>query len=235
MYPTFQSPFGDRGFRHWMHMSRHDGPGGPDRDGRHDHDRHDHDRGGPRRFGPPLPPPGPGPRGFGRGGRGPFGRGRRVGRGDVRAAILSLLGEAPMHGYQIMQELAERSGGAWRPSPGSVYPTLQALEDEELITAGAEGGKRTFTLTAAGRAVLDANPDYSNWVQTLGGTDDGIAELRDLLFQVGAAAHQVMHAGSARQIAAAKALLTETRRQLYQLLAEDDTPPPPEPAPRKLG
>ena len=166
-----------------------------------------------------------------------------MGRGDVRAAILSLLGEAPMHGYQIMQELAARSGGAWRPSPGSVYPTLQALEDEELISAAATEGKRTFTLTEAGRAVLDANPDYSDWVHTLDGGDGGASDVRDLMFQVGAATHQVLHAGTARQIGAAKALLTETRRKLDQLLADDDpapttptTPPPsPEGPARKLG
>src|ERR1700731_1843201 len=78
---------------------------------------------------------------------------RRAGRGDIRAAILALLAEQPMHGYQIIQELTERSGGAWRPSPGSVYPTLQQLEDEGLVRAvQTEAGRRVHELTEAGRA-----------------------------------------------------------------------------------
>jgi len=102
---------------------------------RHGHD-HDHGHRGRPPFGPGF-----GPFGFG----GPFfGRGPKVGRGDVRAAILVLLAEEPMHGYQVIQELAERSGGVWRPSPGSIYPTLQLLEDEGLIRGTEEDGKRRF-------------------------------------------------------------------------------------------
>ena len=127
-----------------------------------------------------------------------------------------------MHGYQIMQELNERSGGAWKPSPGSVYPTLQALEDEELIVAEAQSGKRTFTLTDAGREVLTAHPEYRGWLETLNEGDNGLLELGDLVRQVAAATRQVMHAGSPRQIAAAKGLLADVRRRLYQVLAEDD-------------
>ena len=86
-------------------------------------------------------------RGFG----GPmFGRGPKVGRGDVRAAIIALLAEEPMHGYQIITELTERSGGVWRPSPGSVYPTLQVMEDQGLVTADKSEGRRVFSLTAEG-------------------------------------------------------------------------------------
>ncbi len=95
--------------------------------------------------------------GFGRhGGFGPgfgpamFGRGPKRGRGDVRAAIIALLAEEPMHGYQIITEIAERSGGVWHPSPGSVYPTLQALEDQGLVTADQAAGRRVFSLTDEG-------------------------------------------------------------------------------------
>ncbi|MGH7606842.1 MAG: PadR family transcriptional regulator, partial [Gemmatimonadales bacterium] len=87
-------------------------PGGPGHRGR----RHGRGRFGPG-FGPGFPPHGPSP--FG--GR----RGRRTNRGDVRTAVLALVAEQPRHGYEIIQEIAERSAGAWRPSPGSVYPTLQ--------------------------------------------------------------------------------------------------------------
>ncbi|WP_243274776.1 PadR family transcriptional regulator, partial [Streptomyces albus] len=124
------------------------GPLGPHGPGR----GHGHPFGGGRGragfgpFGPPFGGPfGAGPFG-GRGRGGPRGRARR---GDVRASILALLKERPMHGYEMIQEIAERSGGAWKPSPGSVYPTLQLLEDEGLIASESEGGKKHFSLTEA--------------------------------------------------------------------------------------
>ncbi|HJG43178.1 PadR family transcriptional regulator [Corynebacterium phoceense] len=104
--------------------------------------------------------PGPGPNagfgpGFGRG-RG-FGRGGRAGRGDLRTAILLLLGEEPMHGYQLMNAIGERTNGNWTPSPGAVYPTLSMLEDEELIAIAQESGRKLATITEAGRALLTAH------------------------------------------------------------------------------
>ena len=86
-------------------------------------------------------------------------RGPKVRRGDVRAAILDMLREQPMNGYQLISQIAERSGGAWKPSPGSVYPTIQQLEDEGLVEADDERGRRTLRLTDEGRAYVDANPD----------------------------------------------------------------------------
>src|SRR3954454_4068329 len=82
--------------------------------------------------------------------------GSRVGRGDVRAAVLALLAEQPMHGYQIIHEIEERSGGSWKPSPGSVYPTLQLLADEGLIRAEESNGRKTFSLTEEGRAEAES-------------------------------------------------------------------------------
>ena len=98
-------------------------------------------------FGPPFGVADPSEADAGRGG----GRGRAR-RGDVRASILALLKDRPMHGYEMIQEIGERSGGAWKPSPGSVYPTLQLLEDEGLIISASEGGKKLFTLTDPGRS-----------------------------------------------------------------------------------
>jgi DNA-binding PadR family transcriptional regulator len=160
--------------------------------------------------------------GFGRGDAPFFARGR-AGRGDIRAAILALLVEQPMHGYQIMRELSDRSGGAWRISPGSVYPTLSQLEDEELVRAEQQGGKRVFSLTEAGKAEAEGAPS-APWQDV--GTDvpPAFVELRDLMQQVRAATRQVVHAGSEKQVANAAELLRETRRKLYQLLAEDDRP-----------
>ena len=103
-------------------------------------------------FGGPGGPGGYGPGGYGTGGYGGHGRGRMTRRGDVRAAILALLAEKPMHGYQVISELDARTEGRWRPSAGSIYPTLQLLEDEGLVTGEESGGKRRFSLTDAGRA-----------------------------------------------------------------------------------
>jgi DNA-binding PadR family transcriptional regulator len=164
-------------------------------------------------------------RGHGRRRGRPFGPGeafgRRAGRGDIRAAILALLAEEPMHGYQIIQELAERTGGVWRPSPGSVYPTLQQLEDEELVRETAsESGKRVYELTDAGRGQASAAP--APWTAVAGESEQELVALRDLVHQVLAATRQVAHAGSAAQIEAAQTVLRDTRRALYRLLAEED-------------
>jgi DNA-binding PadR family transcriptional regulator len=168
---------------------------------------------------------------FGRGGFGPgdafFGRGRRAGRGDIRAAILALLAEESMHGYQIIRELSERTGGAWNPSPGSVYPTLQQLEDEELVTERkSDTGRRVYELTEAGRERAAALPAPPPWEQVAAGAHDEHADLRSLVFQVMGAVRQVAAAGTAAQIEAAETVLRDTRRHLYQILAEDAETPP---------
>jgi DNA-binding PadR family transcriptional regulator len=161
-----------------------------------------------------------GPSGFG----GPFfGPGRRAGRGDIRAAILALLAEEPMHGYQVIQVISERSGGNWTPSPGSVYPTLQQLEDEGLIEpAASESGRRVFALTDAGRAASTADDAPAPW-EAVGEADHDLVELRDLVHQVLAATRQVAQAGTAAQVKGAQDVLRTARKGIYRLLAEDDT------------
>ena len=168
---------------------------------------------------PPLPPMPPGPWGSGRRGRG------RRGRGDVRAAILALLAERPMHGYEMIQELESRTGGVWRPSPGSVYPTLQLLEDEGLI-AGEEGeGRRRFTLTDAGRAEAERLGE-APWEQVTAGVAPAAWSLRDAIAQTAQAAWSVGAAGTESQQARALEILNEARRRLYTILAEGDQPEP---------
>jgi DNA-binding PadR family transcriptional regulator len=166
----------------------------------------------------------PGPPGFRARG---FRRGRRIRRGDVRAAILLLVEEEPRNGYQIMQELETRSGGVWRPSPGSVYPALQLLADEGLLRSEARDGGNVFELTEAGKKHVDENRERlgSPWQQAGEGVPEGVRELGGLLAQVGIAVRQVMHAGNDAQIAAASKLLTETRRSLYRVLADDEASP----------
>lgn len=156
-----------------------------------------------------------------------FGRGARRGRGDVRAAILALLAEAPMNGYQIITELTERTGGLWRPSPGSVYPTLQALEDQGLVIAGTSEGRRIFNLTDEGRSAAVALGDGPRpWETAARGADRSLLDLRGLVFEVGAAVMQVGRAGSDRQIATVGEILGDTRRRIYLVLADGSTDEP---------
>jgi DNA-binding PadR family transcriptional regulator len=168
-------------------------------------------------FGPGFGPGGP--RGFpGRGGR----RGRRTARGDVRSAVLALVAEQPRHGYEIIQEIGERTGGVWRPSPGSIYPTVSQLEDEGLVRTEKSDGRRVVHLTEEGtryveehRAELDAV-----WSAVDRDVDDDAAALWEQLAQLHAATHQVMSAGTPEQIIAASAALAEARKTIYRLLAE---------------
>jgi len=177
-----------------------------------------HGRGRGRRdflFSFPVPGPGGFPGQF-------FGRGPRVGRGDVRAGILVLLAEGPKHGYQVMQELTERSGGMWRPSPGSIYPTLQLLEDEGLVTSEEIEGRRVFKLTDEGRAEVEKRGEGARAPWEVADDSGPLADMREIGFGVMAALMQVAHAGTERQVARAREILTETRKSLYRLLAEDE-------------
>ena len=173
-------------------------------------------------FGPGRPPMPPGP--WGHRGRG---RGRR-GRGDVRAAILALLAERPMHGYEMIQELEARTGGVWRPSPGSVYPTLQLLEDEGLIAGEEAEGRRRFTLTDAGRAEAERQGQgQAPWEQVTAGVAPAAWNLRDAIAQTAQAAWSVGAAGTEAQQTRALEILNEARRRLYAILAEADQPDGP--------
>jgi DNA-binding PadR family transcriptional regulator len=140
-----------------------------------------------------------------------------------------------MHGYQIIQELVERSDGRWNPSPGSIYPTLQQLQDEGLVRSEENEGRRVFHLTDAGIAVVQAAASGRGapWEDVGGGPDDDLLHLRDVAMQVGAAVLQVGHAGTPAQVARATQMLADLRRSLYRLLADDeaqsDVPPPTEP------
>jgi DNA-binding PadR family transcriptional regulator len=173
-------------------------------------------------------------RGRGRGrrfGAGPFGfpefgghRGPRARRGDVRAALLTLLAEEPRNGYQLMQEIEQRSDGLWRPSPGSVYPALQLLQDEGLVSSSEDAGRRLFDLTAEGRAYVEARADElaAPWDAVKGGVDEGRSQLMSIMRQAAMAAGQILHAGSDAQVEEAKSVLADTRRSLYRILAEDE-------------
>jgi DNA-binding PadR family transcriptional regulator len=199
------------GLRRALLMARHRGGG-----------RGDFVFGGPPfGFGGPFGVGGP----FGGPHRGPFGRGGRARRGDIRLAILLLLAEEPRNGYTIMREIEERSGGVWRPSPGSVYPALSQLEDEELIRSSEQDGRRVFDLTEAGRAQLAERPHDAPAPWDAVGRDvpEGAIELFGRLRQVGAATMQVASAGDAAASERAAQVLDEARRSLYRILADDES------------
>jgi DNA-binding PadR family transcriptional regulator len=169
---------------------------------------------GPGGFGPGF---GPGPRGGRRGGHGRRGR-----RGDVRAAILVLLAERPMHGYEIIQEVAERSQDLWKPSPGSVYPTLQLLVDEGLIVGSeTEGSKKLFELTDVGREAAEkvATPP---WDEIADGVDPAHLNLRAAVGQLFGAVAQSAHAASSEQQQRILEIVNNARREIYTILGEDN-------------
>jgi DNA-binding PadR family transcriptional regulator len=146
-------------------------------------------------------------------------RGRR--RINVRATVLALLTERPMHGYEMIQELDSRTGGIWRPSPGSIYPTLQLLEDEGLIVAEESGGRKRFTLTEAGQAEAQEAAASPPWNEFGDETVSQAQDFRDAAFGIMDALRQVGFNGTDEQRERALAVLTETRRKLYAILAED--------------
>ncbi|MHA7985267.1 PadR family transcriptional regulator [Rathayibacter sp. CAU 1779] len=148
--------------------------------------------------------------------------GPRVARGDVRQAILALLRERPMHGYQIIAEIEQRSGGAWKPSAGSVYPTLQLLADEGLISAEVADGRKTYSLTESGRAEADAAADRAApWEASGPGGARNIGALPKAGVALAQAAAQVRSTGTPEQVDQAVRVLDDARRKLYTILAQD--------------
>jgi DNA-binding PadR family transcriptional regulator len=172
--------------------------------------------GGPGGFGGHGHPHGPG--GHGRGGRG---RGRSR-RGNVRAAILALLNERPMHGYEMIQELDSRTGGVWRPSPGSVYPTLQLLEDEGLIVSEASEGRKRFSLTEAGQTEATAAAADAPWTEFSEETVASGQDTREAVFGIMNALRQIGFSGNQEDWQRAVEVLNETKRKLYAILADSE-------------
>jgi DNA-binding PadR family transcriptional regulator len=162
--------------------------------------------------------------------RGPHGHGRqRARRGAVGAAILALLDERPMHGYELIAALEERSGGRWKPSPGSIYPALQRLEDRGFITAAEDDDQRRFELTDDGRERLAEHRQAGNgepW------NEHGLGahgELRRAMSELTGPARQIGRFGTPEQVAAAVAAVKATTATLYRILADGATEPAAEP------
>lgn len=151
---------------------------------------------------------------------------QRARRGAVRDAMLVVLAERPMHGYELITELESRSSGRWRPSPGSVYPALARLEEDGLVTVEELDDRRVFSITARGREALEAldvdvgDPTPQRWRQA----GDGHGVLRALPAEIAGQARQLRRFGSPGQVERAAALLEDVRRELYAILAEDPRP-----------
>jgi DNA-binding PadR family transcriptional regulator len=207
---THAHAYGPPGFRGLLAMSGGRGRGRP---------------GGGRHAGP----------GFGPWGGPPFGgppfwrRGRRP-RGDVRAAMLLVLAEEPLSGYGLMQEIENRSEGVWRPSPGSVYPVLQQLQDEGLVTSTDADGRKVFDLTDEGRRYVEEHADELRepWQVAEHGPRERVQGLMHSSMALAAAVQQVARLGNDEQAAQALAVLDEARRTIYRILADDDTGTQPE-------
>lgn len=199
-----------------------DSPEAGARDGRRDGRRDRGHRHGAGRRGPGFGPGfGPGP-----------GR-RRAARGNVRNAVLALLAEEPQHGYAVIGQLAERSGGLWRPSPGSVYPVLGQLEEEGLVTSDESGGRKVFALTDAGRAYVEAHADELRepWTPEESRHRDRAVSLFEAVRSLGGAAREVARNGSDAQVEQARTVLDGARRAMYRILADEPAAPPDRPAP----
>ncbi|BCW63896.1 hypothetical protein StoSoilB22_28690 [Arthrobacter sp. StoSoilB22] len=145
--------------------------------------------------------------------------GTRAGRGELRTAILALLAERPMHGYQIIREIEERSGGSWKPSAGSVYPTLQLLADEGFVSTEESNGRKIYSLTEAGREDVASAETAAPWEST--GSTSGFAALPKAGVELAQAAAQVGRTGTPKQVQEAVTVLEEARRRLYSILARD--------------
>jgi DNA-binding PadR family transcriptional regulator len=161
---------------------------------------------------------------FGRGmgregfmGGGPWREGGRARRGDMKFLILDVLAEAPRHGYDIIQALEEKSNGRYRPSPGSVYPTLTMLEEGAYIAGETTDGKRVFTITDSGRELLTKKPADAG----LDDEDDGI-DLRGSAMKLGVAVMQVARGNDAAAREKVRTLLDGARKQIYTILAESE-------------
>jgi len=150
-------------------------------------------------------------------------RGGRMRRGDIRTALLAILAEESGHGYDVIQRLEEKTSGAWRPSPGSVYPTLQLLEDEGLAQSGEHDGKRVYEITERGREEATRRIEEAGgtpW-EIAGRNDTRVGEFRNAVRQLLVASKQVSASGNQEQVERMLEILKRARKEIYTMLAED--------------
>lgn len=147
--------------------------------------------------------------------------GTRMGRGDVRASVLFLLNEDPMHGYQIIREIEDRTGGRWKPSAGSVYPTLQMLADEGLVTVEVVDDRKVYALTAAGRDAAEHVADNVPWSVVEDEPGPRVGTLAKAAFELADAVTSIARSGNSEQREEAVSVLREAKRSIYTILSRD--------------
>jgi DNA-binding PadR family transcriptional regulator len=152
---------------------------------------------------------------------GSWGDQQRTPRGDIKYLLLTLLAEQPQHGYQLIKELEARQGGFYRPSPGSVYPTLQLLEEGGYLTSEQIEGKRVYTITESGRQLL-AERDHPGDLRDRVDTQQPLIELKDAVMQLRAAVMQVARGGNLDRVSRVREILKRAKREIYSILAEED-------------
>jgi DNA-binding PadR family transcriptional regulator len=141
---------------------------------------------------------------------------QRAGRGDIGPIVLRVLREKPMHGYEIIRNLEERSHGMWRPSAGSIYPTLQLLEEQELVTSNEESGKKVYSLTKAGREAADESKGEHPW-ESKARAGTHFMEMRGTIHETILLLKDIAFNGNEKQLAEVKAILQETRDRLNKV------------------
>jgi len=145
---------------------------------------------------------------------------QRTPRGDIKYILMALLAEQPRHGYELIKELEERYGGSWKPSPGSVYPTLQLLEEGGYLISEQQEGKRVYTITDSGRELLAQRGDPLDWMEKRSKPQQWM-ELGNAIADVGAAVMQVARSGNSDKISRVQEILTRVKREIYSILAEE--------------
>ncbi|MGI8501758.1 MAG: PadR family transcriptional regulator [Hassallia sp.] len=157
----------------------------------------------------------------GRGKRRDWGDERRTPRGDIKYILLELLAEEPRHGYELIKELEARYGGFWKPSPGSVYPTLQLLEEGGYLTFEQIEGRKVYTITETGRELLSERGDRLLSMDR-GNRPQQLIELKEAIAQVGAAVMQVARNNNADKVTRVREILNRVKREIYSILAEEE-------------
>lgn len=145
---------------------------------------------------------------------------RRTPRGDIKYILLALLAEEPRHGYELIKELEARYGGFWKPSPGSVYPTLQLLEEGGYLTSEQVEGKKVYTITNSGRELLSERGDSRDWMDR-GNKPEHLIELKGAIADVGAAVMQVARSRNPDKVTRVQEILNRAKREIYSILAEE--------------
>lgn len=145
----------------------------------------------------------------------------RTPRGDIKYLLLTLIAEQPQHGYQLIKELEARQGGFYRPSPGSVYPNLQLLEEGGYLTSEQMEGKRIYTITESGKQLL-AERENPHHLKEQVETQQPLIELKNAVMELKGAVMQVARGGNLDRVSQVQEILKRAKREIYAILSQED-------------